>query len=85
MAKIVDELTAECTKCHAVYHGETSQLKAENCEAEHERYFFEVWDYELPRFVSYFNLAGDPHDLLPQGFRKALKQLTKRALGSKVC
>lgn len=71
----------KCDICGREFHGEDARLRAEKCRDGHERIFISIWDYELPNFISYFNLGK--RELLPRGFLKKLRKLEGRALRSK--
>jgi len=69
---------AYCRTCKKRFVGETARLESEACEANHTRIFLYVWDFELPKLVSFFNTFE--RELIPDEFLKQLKRLNGRAL-----
>lgn len=70
-----------CRICKKRFVGEVSRLEAEACEVSHNRIFLYVWDFELPKLVSFFNTFE--RELLPEEFLKQVKKLHGRALRGK--
>lgn len=70
-----------CRVCNKRFVGETSRLEAEACAANHDRIFIQIWDYELPQVVSFFNTLNPA--LLPEEFAAQIRKLHRRALRGK--
>ena len=68
----------KCRICGEVFHGDLAKLQAEACEAKHTRVFLYVWDFELPKLVSFINTLNP--ELLPEEFAQQVRKLNGRTL-----
>lgn len=70
-----------CEICGNTWHGENAKLSAERCRDAHQKIFISVWDFELPKLISYFNTGN--REYLPKEFVNKIRKLEARALRGK--